>query len=117
VISKNLQSMRPAARSLVVPILVAAVAILCALAAFAAGDINIHGGTGALLMLSAASVVAVALWEIVAVPWALVCLARHPGLRTTRNLAALGLACLYLIAAGVAYEYLTHIGITGTAHR
>ena len=104
--------MRPSAKSIAFPISVPAGFALLLVMAVAQGDANIHGGTGALIFLSALSGVAVVIWELVAVPWAVATLVRNAHLRTRFNMAAVGLGLLYLVVAYLAYFYLRHTGLS-----
>jgi hypothetical protein len=105
--------MRPSAKSIAVPLSIPAAFLLWFLGAFAVGDVNVHGGTGALVLLTAFFGIAVAIWEAVAIPWAVNSLVGHPEFRTGLNIAAVGAGVLYLCATLWAYVYVTHIGISG----
>ena len=94
--------------SIAVPILVPLGFVLWIEAVLATGHANIHGGTAFLFLLATLSGAVVAVWEAVLVPWAVVVLVRRPHLRTPANLAAIGLAVLYLFVAYLAYSEIQH---------
>ena len=104
--------MRPSAKSIAVPISIPVLFATLLLAAFAQGNVNVHGGTGALALLSVISGVAVVIWELVAVPWAVATLVKNAQLRTRVNIAVVGLGVLYLLAAYLVYLYLLRTGLS-----
>ena len=108
--------MRPSSKSLLYPLLAPALISIWILVDFAAGNVNIHGGTAALLMLGIAAGVAVTLWEVVAVPLAACSLWRNPGARSKLNVVALSAGGIYLFCAASAYEYYLEIQRIGIAH-
>jgi len=108
--------MRPSSKSLLYPLLAPALVAIWILIDFAAGNVNIHGGTAALLMLGIAAGVAVTFWEVVAVPLAAISLWRNPSARTKLNFAAVSAGGTYLICAATAYNYYLEIQRIGIAH-
>jgi hypothetical protein len=109
--------MRPSPKGVLYPIAAPLLLALWLLADFAVGDVNIHGGTAALLMLGFIVGIGVTIWEIVAVPLAAFDLVRNPGNRTTLNLAAVATGTLYLLCAGVAFWYYLQLQKIGIAAR